>query len=245
MFSFNLYQIPVSLYLLNLTRYVTRAGQSIIPPRRLISHHLCTNKELHVNSVNSKTSRSINGARGSDVGSNIELFVVGQHQLSCRPSCFKLRGSRTTMEKWSTSRNLETILSIVVTQPFEIIVSNMYIALYQTLFSRFLLCMISAILKRFFLSSTANLNSHSFILTSSLKKLFLLSLYFMFSLIMKFIYRRISTNLAVWITSLEGCNSLSLSPASPADAIANPAKPRLKSKIIMMCHMRAWLPTAP
>lgn len=29
-----------------------------------------------------------------DVGSNIELFVVGQHQLSCRP-CFKLYSSRT------------------------------------------------------------------------------------------------------------------------------------------------------
>lgn len=100
----------IALYLLNLTRYVWRARANRLY-RRLVSHYLCTNKKLHVNSVNSKTSRSINGVRGSDVGSNIELFVVGQHQLSCRPSCFNLRGSRTTMVEWSTSRDLNDSLS--------------------------------------------------------------------------------------------------------------------------------------
>lgn len=44
--------------------------------------------------------------------------------------------------------------------------------------------------------------------------------------------------LGLW--ALGGGSNPSL--ASPPDAIANRAEPRLKSKIITMYHMRAWLP---
>lgn len=117
---------------------------------RLVSHYLCTNKELHVNSVNSKTSRSINGVRGGDVGSNIELFVVGQHQLSCRPSCFNL-GSRTTMEEWSTSRDLnDSISTDKWHSPSKLLRVIQSLLIKHELFSRVLSCMISATLKAFF-----------------------------------------------------------------------------------------------
>lgn len=109
---------------------------------RLVSHHLCTNKKLHVNSVNSKTSRSINGARDGDVGSNIELFVVGQHQLNCRPSCFKLTNHGGAIDL-SRSRRF----AFIMTQPFEFIVKLIQSFLSGTILSLFLSCMISAALK--------------------------------------------------------------------------------------------------
>lgn len=137
---------------------MTSAGQSIIYCR-LVSHYLCTNKELHVNSVNSKTSRSINGVRGGDVGSNIELFVVGQHQLSCRPSCFNLRGSRTTMEEWSTSRDLnDSISTDKWHSPSKLLRVIQSLLIKHELFSRVLSCIISATLKVFSESLRALVN---------------------------------------------------------------------------------------